>query len=259
MNETIQLNGIKTDLESELEIKTRENQELRTTLEKLTGEMNQFTYIVSHDLQAPLRTITGFMELLVKRYSDKLDDTAMQYINYAVKGTAKMKNLVFDLLEYSRLNTSIKERTETNLNDVMGEVKGKYISVIENSGATLRIDDLPLVNASRKQMVQIFGHLLENALKFRSEVTPEINISSRRDNDNWIISVKDNGLGIDPAFFEKIFIVFRRLHNDETKYSGTGIGLALCKKIAELHGGNIWVESVTGGGSTFYFTLPAMK
>ena len=258
MSETIQLNGIKTDLQNELELLSRENQELKSELEKQTNEMNQFTYIVSHDLQAPLRTITGFMELLVKRYGDKLDDTAKNYIDYAVKGTMKMKNLVFDLLEYSRLNTSIKEKEIVDLNEVMKEVMEKYKAISENQQAVINPGNLPQVNASKKQMLQLMGHLLDNALKFCSDKKPEINISSRLDNDYWVICVTDNGIGIDSAFFEKIFIVFRRLYSDETRYRGTGIGLELCKKIAELHGGDTWVESETGKGSSFYVKLPAI-
>lgn len=259
MEEVTTINGIKPFQMKDFEQLSQENKELKNQLEDLTREMNQFTYIVSHDLQAPLRTITGFMELLVKRYGDKLDEAAKQYIDYAVKGTAKMKNLVFDLLEYSRLNTSIKEISETDLNEVVKEVREKYASVIESSGAVIHVDDLPIVNASRKQMLQIFGHLLDNAIKFRSELVPDIKISVKRGNAHWVFSVKDNGMGIDPSFCEKIFIVFRRLSTDEVKYPGTGIGLALCKRIAELHGGTVWVESAMGKGSTFYFTLPVIS
>jgi len=259
MNETVQINGVKTHLLDEQDRLRMENESLKNSLEKMTQEMNQFSYIVSHDLQAPLRTITGFMELLVKRYSDKLDDAARQYIDYAVKGTVKVQRLVFDLLEYSRLNTSIKETGEVDLNEILAEVKEKYKADIESTGAILHCDKLPVVNASRKQMIQLFGHLLDNALKFRNESVPDINISVKTDNDKWKFCVKDNGIGIDPAFFEKIFIVFRRLYSDESKFKGTGIGLALCKRIAELHGGAIWIESESGKGSSFYFTIPVIK
>lgn len=259
MEEVTTINGIKPDQMKDVELLSQENRELKSQLEDMAKEMNQFTYIVSHDLQAPLRTITGFMELLVKRYGDKLDEAAKQYIDYAVKGTLKMKNLIFDLLEYSRLNTSIKELSETDLNVVMDEVKEKYIAAIEGTGASIHVDDLPVVNASKKQMLQLFGHLLDNAVKFRGELAPEVMISAKRDKEYWIFSVKDNGIGIEPSFFEKIFIVFRRLSTDEVRYPGTGIGLALCKKIAELHGGTIWVESEPGKGSTFYFTLPSKQ
>lgn len=259
MEELKTINGIKSEQMKDVELIYKENRELKNQLESMTKEMNQFTYIVSHDLQAPLRTITGFMELLVKRYSEKLDETAKQYIDYAVKGTSKVKSLVFDLLEYSRLNTSIKEIAETDLNEVVKEVGEKYASVIQALDAVIHIDDLPKVNASKKQMLQIFGHLLDNAIKFRSEFIPEIRISVKKDNEFWVFGIKDNGIGIDPSFWEKIFIVFRRLSTDEVKYPGTGIGLALCKRIAELHGGTIWVESEPGKGSTFYFTLPVIS
>ncbi|HWR32059.1 MAG TPA: ATP-binding protein, partial [Chitinophagaceae bacterium] len=237
MEEATTINGIKPAQVKDVEQLTKENSELKRQLDELSKEMNQFTYIVSHDLQAPLRTITGFMELLVNKYGDKLDDKAKQFIDYAVKGTSKMKNLIFDLLEYSRLNTSIKEKETIDLNEIMREVLEKYQAITENQEVVIHPAILPVVNASKKQMLQLIGHLVGNALKFRSDTKPEINISSQRDNDDWIICVKDNGIGIDSAFFEKIFIVFRRLYSDETKYPGTGIGLALCKKIAELHGG----------------------
>jgi light-regulated signal transduction histidine kinase (bacteriophytochrome) len=240
-----------------------ENKVLADKLENITKEMNQFTYIVSHDLQAPLRTITGFLELLEKRYAEKLDDTAKQFISYAVRGASKMKSLVFDLLEYSRLSSVAPEITEVDMNTVVQEVKEKFSVAIEESGALLTVGHLPLVMANKKQMSQLIEHLIGNALKFQGAAPPEISISSKEENaclpDKqvfWVIAVKDNGIGIDQAFFEKIFIVFRRLSSDEIKYGGTGIGLAISKKIAELHGGTIWVESEAGKGSTFYFTLP---
>lgn len=230
---------------------------LAVKLAELTKEMNQFTYIVSHDLQAPLRMITGFLELLEKKHGSKLDDSAKEYIGFAVKGAAKMKNLVFDLLEYSRLSSVSKDPVETDLNMVLREVKEKLRLLISDTGAVINSDNLPVIKANKDQMVQLFGHLLTNSLKFRGNNLPEIDITLSRENNNWLIGVKDNGIGIDPSFSEKIFLVFRRLHADETKYSGTGIGLAVCKKIVELHGGVMSVDSAVNKGSTFYFTLPA--
>jgi light-regulated signal transduction histidine kinase (bacteriophytochrome) len=232
---------------------------LQQELENITREMNQFAYIVSHDLQAPLRTITGFLELLEKRYADKLDDAAKQFIDFAIKGAAKMKNLVFDLLEYSRLSSVAPEISEVDLNVVVRNVKEKLSQTIEESGASITAVQLPRVMANEKQIVLLFEHLLGNALKFRRAALPEISITLKEKNGFWEFAIRDNGMGINPAFFEKIFIVFRRLNNDEVKYKGTGIGLAICKKITELHGGTIWVESEVGKGSTFYFTLPAKK
>jgi light-regulated signal transduction histidine kinase (bacteriophytochrome) len=242
--------------QAETEEKCSEEEMLKTKLAEMTKEMNQFTYIVSHDLQAPLRMVTGFLELLEKKHSDKLNESAKQYIDYAVKGANKMKSLIFDLLEYSRLSSVVKEPAEVDLNVILQEVKEKLAPVIEEAGAIVTNDNLPVVIADSKKMIQLFEHLLGNALKFRSKAVPEISIAVKEENGFWVIAVNDNGIGIDPAFAEKIFIVFRRLFSDETRYGGTGIGLAICKKIAELHGGTIWVESAADKGSTFFFTLP---
>lgn len=233
-------------------------EELSSKLAELTKEMNQFTYIVSHDLQAPLRTVTGFLELLVKRYGDKLDDSAKQYIEYAVKGAAKMKDLVFDLLEYSRLNNALNF-AEVDLNAALEESKEKLSAAIEESRAVIRADKLPVITGDKKQIVQMLAHLLQNAIMFRSTAAPEIDVIVEEEKGKLKIGVKDNGIGIDAAYHEKIFIIFRRLHTDEAKYPGTGTGLAVCKKIAALHGGTIWVESVIGKGSTFWVTLPAKQ
>jgi light-regulated signal transduction histidine kinase (bacteriophytochrome) len=146
--------------------------------------------------------------------------------------------------------------TEVDLDEIIKEAKEKYQSLIEETGAMISSDHLPVVRANKKQMAQLFQHLLENALKFRNREVPEINLTLKKEDDSWVIGIKDNGIGIDPAFAEKIFIIFRRLHNDESGYGGTGIGLALCKKITELHGGEIWVEPAGENGSIFYFSLP---
>jgi len=233
-------------------------EELSAKLDKLTKEMNEFTYIVSHDLQAPLRTVTGFLELLEKRHGDKLDASAKQYIDYAIKGAGKMKDLVFDLLEYSRLSSGVIEFTSVDLNGILEEVKEKVAATISETGAIITTDALPVVLADKKQMLQFFLHLLENALKFRRERT-DIHMTAKQEKGKWVIGIKDNGTGIDAAYAEKIFIIFRRLNTDEVKYPGTGSGLAICKKIMEIHNGHIWVESEVNTGSTFWFTLPEGK
>lgn len=233
---------------------TSREEELSCKLAELTKEMNQFSYIVSHDLQAPLRTVTGFLELLVKRYGDKLDDSGKQYIEYAVKGAAKMKDLVFDLLEYSRLNNAL-DFAEVDLNAALEESKEKLSAAIEESGAVIRAANLPVIKGDKKRIVQMLVHLLQNAIKFRGTAAPEIDVILEEEKGILKIGVKDNGIGIDAAYHEKIFIIFRRLHTDEVKYPGTGTGLAVCKKIAELHGGTMWVESEIGKGSTFWVTL----
>ena len=257
MEDIKQINGQSVKLsQEEMESVGRENEELKNKLAKLTAEMNQFTYIVSHDLQAPLRTITGFMELLEKRYGDKLDDAAKKYIQFAVDGTVKMKSLIFDLLEYSRLSTDTTALTEVDLSLITLEVIEKFGPVIKECEASFFIGELPVVIGKKAQLEQLLRYLIDNSLKFRSDGAPEISITSKRENGFWKIVVKDNGIGIDPAYSEKIFIIFRRLYSDETKYSGRGFGLAASKKIVELHGGTISVESAVDKGSEFSFTLP---
>lgn len=228
---------------------------LKTELDAAIAEMNQFAYIVSHDLQAPLRMVTGFLELLVKRYEDKLDEQAKQYIGYAIKGTEKMKRLIFDLLEYSRVSTTDEAFEEVDLNEVFLELAEKMNTVLREAGVRLFTGQLPVVRGRHKQLLQLFSQLVDNAVKFNN-AAPEITVSAERTGTAWKISVTDNGIGIDPAFFDKIFLVFRRLYADEEKYKGTGIGLAICKKIAERHGGTIGLEATPGAGSTFWITIP---
>lgn len=258
MQNITQRNTDTLNSQQELENGNSEIELLSNKLAEVTKEMNQFTYIVSHDLQAPLRMVTGFLELLEKKYGDKLDESAKQYIDFAVRGAAKMKKLIFDLLEYSRLSTVVKEYTEVDLNEVINEVKEKYKPVIEETKAVVSADYLPAIMADRAQMIQLFENLIGNALKFRNVEGPEINIALIKENDAGSIAVQDNGVGFDPSFAEKIFIVFRRLYSDESKYSGTGIGLAICKKVTELHGGVISAESEVGKGSTFYVRLTGL-
>lgn len=229
---------------------------LREELSSITKELDQFTYIVSHDLQAPLRMVTGFLELLEKKYEDKLDDQAKLYIGYAVKGAEKMKRLIFDLLEYSRVSTSNEPFETVELEEVFSEIAQKKGALFADNNITVRTDQLPVVFGRRKQLLQMFEHLIDNAVKFRGTVSPIINILVKQENANWKIGVEDNGIGIEKSFFEKIFLVFRRLHPDEEKYKGTGIGLAICKKVCEIHEGQIEVDSAPGKGSIFWVTLP---
>lgn len=256
MNDAITIDEKGQELRQELDKKNREIELLNNKLAKQAGELNQFAYIVSHDLQAPLRMVTGFLELLEKKHGDKLDDSARLYIDHSVKGSEKMKRLIFDLLEYSRLSTVEQEIIPVSLNDVFQEVVGKYADIIKQTGAVIQARPLPVVQGRKKQLTQLMEQLFDNALKFRNGQKPEIEIAAKEEKDNWEISIRDNGIGLDAAFSEKIFIVFRRLFSDEQKFKGTGIGLAMCKKIVELHEGRIWVESAVNAGSTFYFSLP---
>lgn len=239
--------------------KDMEIERLNDKLKEKTAEMNQFSYIVTHDLQAPLRTITGFLELLEKKHGEKLEDSAKQYIGYVVKGAVKMKSLIFDLLEYSRLNTANLEKADVDLNEVMQEILAKYATEIGQRNIKISVSQLPVVMANRKQMGQLFEELFDNAMKFTVDTASEISLQAKNENGYWVFCIKDNGIGIDQAFFEKIFIIFRRLNTDEVKYPGTGVGLTISKKILELHDGNMWLESAVDKGSEIYFKLPENK
>lgn len=217
-------------------------------------ELERFAYIASHDLQEPLRMVSSFLQLLQKKYKDQLDETAEQYINFAVDGANRMKKLILDLLEYSRAGTSKDELADTDTNDTVKLIIEVFAGEIKTTGANIKVHPLPVVHASRSQMMQLFQNLLSNALKYNQAAVPEIEIGCIDKGDLWQFFIKDNGIGIDEKFFEKVFIIFQRLHN-KNQFSGTGIGLAICKKIVERHGGTIWIESRTGTGTTFFFSI----
>ncbi len=228
---------------------------LNAALERSNQELEQFAYIASHDLREPLRMVASFSQLLSQRYSGKMDADADEFINYIIDGATRMDSLVNDLLEYSRVTSQAKPFAPTNLNQVIGEVTKNLSVMIEESGADVRWGVLPVVVAERSQMFQLFQNLISNAIKFRGAETPSIRIRTQNLGMEWLICVSDNGIGIDPDYHAKIFEIFQRLHSRE-KYPGTGIGLAICRKIVEHHGGRIWVESGEGKGSTFSFTIP---
>jgi len=223
-------------------------------LERSNTELEQFAYIASHDLQEPLRSISGFVQLLKQKYSDKLDETARRYIDISVAGTERMRDLITDLLEFSRVETKREPFKNVDINVVLDSVIFGMKSRIEDAGAIIIKDTLPVVKGDEIQMAQVFQNLISNALKFRSAVKPEIHVGAKELGKETLFWVKDNGIGIEQQYFKKIFVIFQRLHTRE-EYSGTGIGLAICRKIVERHGGKIWVESETGKGSTFYFTI----
>ncbi len=251
----------------------KDEEKIRKTSEELkqsNKELEQFAYIASHDLQEPLRSVYGFTELLKRRYKGKLGNEADEFIEYILTGTKRMQQMISDLLSLSRVETRGKEFKLTNTEEVLKTALENLHSLIEKNQAIVTHDDMPTIISDKTQLVQLFQNLIDNAIKFsRKEVIPKIHISAtlsneqdkRQDNgneqegDKWIFSVQDNGIGIDPKDFGKLFIVFHRLHSKE-KYPGTGMGLAICKKIIERHKGNIWVESKFGEGSTFYFTIP---
>jgi light-regulated signal transduction histidine kinase (bacteriophytochrome) len=229
---------------------------LQHKLNDVIKEANQFTYIVTHDLQAPLRMVTGFLDLLERKYNDQLDAGARQYIGYAVKGSMKMKDLIFDLLEYSRLSSVVHTFETVKLDEVLQSAMEKLKDSIEQTGAEITSENLPALYGSKKMLEQLFVHILGNSIKFKSDQTPRIHIQSGNEDGCCKIDVTDNGIGIDPSFFERIFIIFKKLHPEEAGYGGTGTGLAVCKKIAELHQGTIEVISAPGQGSTFRVSIP---
>jgi two-component system, chemotaxis family, sensor kinase Cph1 len=228
---------------------------LITKLEISNKELEQFAYVSSHDLREPLRMITSFLQLLQKNYSDDLDKDANDYINYAVDGAKRMDLVIKDLLEYSRIGNEEREFKHLKSENILEKVLINLKPVIESTNAIVTHDPLPLIYANDQMMIQLFQNLIGNAIKYHGKETPEIHISSDKVNDEYIFSVKDNGIGMDQKHLERIFTMFQRLHTHE-EYEGTGIGLAISEKIVLQHSGKIWAESKLGKGTTFYFTIP---
>ncbi len=244
--------GISNDITERIKME----EELKQKSEELTRsntELEQFAYVASHDLQEPLRMVNSYVQLLANRYKDKLDQDANDFIGYAVDGSNRMKKLIQSLLEYSRINR-VKPFESVNLNVLLKEVLKDLQYRINETNAIINIEELPILFGDYVLLGQLFLNLIVNALKYRSAKDPEINISWKKQNDEYLFSVKDNGIGIQKGYSEKIFVIFQQLHSKE-KYEGTGIGLAICKKIVERHGGKIWIESVVDEGTTFYFTI----
>jgi PAS domain S-box-containing protein len=224
-------------------------------LERSNKELEQFAYVASHDLQEPLRMVASYTQLLEMRYKDKLDSDANDFINYAVDGANRMQRLINDLLVYSRVGTRGKPLEPVDSQSALGQAIVNLEVFISENQAIITNDDLPPVIADSIQLVQLFQNLVDNAIKFRSDKTPYIHVSVKQEGNEWVFSVRDNGIGIAPQYKERIFVIFQRVHSRE-EYSGTGMGLAICKKIVERHSGRIWVDSKPGEGSTFYFTIP---
>ncbi|MBM3889294.1 MAG: PAS domain S-box protein, partial [Verrucomicrobia bacterium] len=249
--------GISTDITD----RKRAQEQLKTAaaaLERSNKELEQFAYVASHDLQEPLRMISSYVQLLAQRFQDKLDTDADDYIHFAVDGAQRLQTLINDLLTYSRLGTRGKPFEPTDSEVVLKRVLNNLQVAIEESGATVTHTALPTVMGDATQLTQLLQNLISNAIKFRRpEEPPRVQVAAERRGDEWLFSVRDNGIGLETRFAERIFLIFQRLHTRE-EYPGTGIGLALCKRIVERHGGRIWVESEVGKGSTFFFTLPAV-
>jgi light-regulated signal transduction histidine kinase (bacteriophytochrome) len=227
-------------------------------LERSNKELEQFAYVASHDLQEPLRMVSSYTQLLAQKYEDQLDDKAKKFIGYAVDGAVRMQTLINDLLAYSRVSTQGKTLKTIDSHAALGAALRNLATTIEDNRAIVVNDDLPIVRADATQLSQLFQNLIGNAIKFQRADLPRIQISVCDLGSEWRFSVKDNGIGIEAKYAEKVFVIFQRLHTRQ-EYPGTGIGLAICKRIVERHGGRIWFESEPGTGSTFYFTLPKRK
>jgi len=221
-------------------------------------DLEQFAYVASHDLQEPLRNVASCMQMLDRKYQGEFDAEGAQLIRYAVESVTRMKALINDLLAYSRISTRGSPFQPTDFEEVLAETLANMRPSIEQTGAVITHDPLPSVAADATQVMQVFQNLIGNALKFRGEEPPHIHVSAVRDDGEWVFSIKDNGIGIEPRHWERIFVIFRRLHK-RNEYEGTGMGLAIVKKIIERHQGRIWVKSEPGKGTTFHFTIPAKE
>jgi PAS domain S-box-containing protein len=236
-----------------------ESKRAEEELARSNKELQQFAYVSSHDLQEPLRMISSFVQLLEKRYKGKLDQDADEFIGFVVEGTSRMQRMIQDLLTFSRVQTQGAEFAPVDANEVFEKAVFNLLVLIKETGAVVTKDELPIVMGDETQLIHLFQNLIDNAIKFRrAGENPKVHISAQKMGNDWVFSVKDNGIGIDPQYFDRIFIIFQRLHSREA-YEGTGIGLAVCMRIVERHGGRIWVESEPGRGSLFHFTLPAVK
>ncbi|HKP74127.1 MAG TPA: ATP-binding protein [Longimicrobiaceae bacterium] len=235
-----------------------ERDALITELTRSNEELERFAYVASHDLQEPLRMVASYSQLLARRYEGKLDEKADRYIRYAVDGAARMQALINDLLAYSRVGRGAECRS-LDAGEVLREALARLELAVRHAGASVTAGPLPRVEAEPTELLQLFQNLVSNALKFRRpHEAPRVRVTAEHRGREWVFAVADNGMGIDPGYFERVFVIFQRLH-PAAAYPGTGIGLAICRKIVERHGGRIWVESAPGEGSTFYFSLPAAE
>lgn len=226
-------------------------------LQRSNAELEQIAYVASHDLQEPLRIVASYTQLLARRYGEKLDGDAHEFIAFVVEGVNRMRTLIRDLLQYSRVGSRGQPLVPTNCEVVLNHALKHLQAAIAESQAVVTHDPLPVVIAADAQLGQVFQNLIGNAIKYRDSRPPQVHVSCQREGLNWLFSVRDNGIGLDPQYANRIFVIFQRLHGRE-QYPGNGIGLSVCKKIVERHGGKIWVESQAGQGATFYFTLPAL-
>lgn len=245
---------IRKSMESDLKIANQNLKKSMVELKRSNAELEQFAYVASHDLQEPLRMVASYTELLERRYKDKLDEDANDFIHYAVDGARRMQNLINDLLQFSRVGTRARPFATTDCNLIMDIVKTNLKELISETRTRISYNLLPTLQADESQLVQLFQNLVHNAIKFRNQKDPEVTVSADLKDGFWQFGVSDNGIGIDPAYKDRIFMIFQRLHA-RSEYPGSGIGLAICKKIVERHNGKIWYESAKNNGTTFYFTI----
>ncbi len=232
-----------------------ELKKLSEELRRSNDDLQQFAYVAAHDLQAPLHLVDGYMRLIARRYKDKLDEKAHEFIEGAIDAVKDMRDLIRDLLEYSEVGSTDIHAEPVVCSSVLNKAISSLRKAIEKTNAVISHDKLPLLAVDASQVSRVFQNLVGNALKYHGKETPVIHMSAQQMENEWVFSVRDNGIGIAPEQTERIFKIFRRLHG-KGEYPGTGIGLAICKKTIERHGGRIWVESELGKGSTFYFTIP---
>ena len=250
-----ELQRLNAQLDQRVRERTVELEATNKELVRSNAELQRFAYVASHDLQEPLRMVTSYLDLLTQRYQGRLDARADKYIDYAVDGARRMQTLIDDLLTFSRVDSQARPLEPTDCEAVLNQVLANLRPTIQEKSAVVSHDPLPVVPADPTQLTQTFQNLIGNALKF-CEGPPRVHIGSQCDGDEWVFSVRDNGIGIAPEYLERIFVLFQRLHT-RSKYSGTGIGLAICKKVVERLGGRIWAESRPGQGSVFSFAVPA--
>jgi light-regulated signal transduction histidine kinase (bacteriophytochrome) len=226
-------------------------------LQRSNSELEQFAYVASHDLQEPLRKVASFCQLLQRRYAGRLDAKADEYIEHAVDGAKRMQALINDLLAFSRVGRTAQHREPVSCAVLLAHAWANLAADVRRTHATIEVGELPVVLGEASLLTAVFQNLISNALKFRADEQPRVTVSVRRDGEFWLFSFSDNGIGIEPEYAERIFVIFQRLH-DKAAYPGTGIGLAMVRKIIEYHGGRIWLDTTITAGARFWFTLPAL-
>jgi signal transduction histidine kinase len=231
---------------------------MRDDLQRSNAELEQFAYVASHDLQEPLRKVASFTQMLQRRYQGQLDERADQYIDFAVDGAKRMQDLINDLLAFSRVGRMGEAMVPVDLNVKVEHALASLATRLEESGARVEVGDLPTVRGEASLLELVFANLISNGIKFRGEAPAVVSISAQRRTDDWCFTVRDNGIGIDAEYAERIFVIFQRLH-PRSVYEGTGIGLTMCRKIVEYHGGTIWLDAEATNGTSFHFTLPAIE